>query len=172
MKPAKGYLAVDGTFFDDLIDCELYEADMQLGSSLTEQGIDAERFMGIAFKLFGQIQRWYHAKQSTENRDRNRETQGAEQGDENQSEDNIVSSFDSGSEEDVTSVFEQQVGLSEPVREVGGGISAEAISYISEELGLRVRRSDASSLRSSPVVATVEIPKPPGTYAGKRSEDV
>lgn len=61
VKQAQGFLASDGTFFTDEGGAERYEAEQILVDTLTEQGIDPEKFLKLVDEHHAKVTRYIEA---------------------------------------------------------------------------------------------------------------
>lgn len=191
MKPTEGFLAEDGTFFESSIDCELYEATNALDAQLVKMGIDPDAFKTALGGSYAEANRWVNAviakgvpdssKPQVKEKVRDRDWKpipGAgtaepdDPGPDYDIPDDLGPSEHADAEDVAEAVFEQPLSFSEPMSPMGSGLSAEAISYLGKELGIRVRGSDAPSLRSRPDLAVMEGAETKGPRDGERAEDI
>lgn len=132
MKPATGFTTDDGTFFEDAVDAEFYEASQALEDHCIERQVDHTKLSAIITQVPHIIRRYLDAYQALQTRPDSGDT----------STDPSLGD-DLGGEEASSPVLEQSVGEYEPMPDLGSGVSTTAVPIRRKSNGPRGRRNDA-----------------------------
>lgn len=118
MKPVKGFTANDGTFFENELDAELYEAEEVLEALCESHGVDPVAFKAMVIASYGPTMRYINAYQAQAGGEKTPDWYDSYQNKQRDATD-VSSSIDTGTEIDATSVQQQPPSRREHVRPVG-----------------------------------------------------
>lgn len=164
MKQAQGFVTFDGTFFEKQEEALLHEAEMRLRQALISSApeVKVERFMAVLFEVRNEAGEYINAyaaayppkpDQQAEVEDR------AEIDDGLSAEAPASQGHISSAEEDLAALLKLPTRGPGHVPDVGSGSRTEKVQERRSEHGSRVRRTDASGVRSRKDMATKQSPE-------------
>lgn len=164
MRPVKGYLSDDGTYFDNAEDAELYDAMHGVKYAVeTKCRANPRNVFIVLDTCADEIRRYLDAKANQAKADSSYDPQEPFEinwaaGYLAECSNGPVSSDiyhpDNFGPNDLTSVLKFSPNVNEPMPDLGGSVGTEAIPDTGTVDGVGSGRSDASSVRSDPYLAT------------------
>jgi len=189
-RSVKGFLADDGTFFNNQDEVELYEALNGLRFASENVGADPNKLMIIVDAIGPQIRRYLDAKESYNKAERGTGSI-EESGELAQEQFDKLGTYTKWAdrareaapltintaeflkpETGVTPVQQQPADEREHVPDVGSGERTEAVSDKCEEHGAGVRSAHARSVRSRPYMATTSTAALDTARKGRGGQDI
>lgn len=189
-RSVKGFLADDGTFFNNQDEVELYEALNGLRFATESVGADPNKLMIIVDAIGPQIRRYLDAKESYNKAERGTGSI-EESGELTQEQFDKLGTYTKWAdragetasltintaeflkpETGVTPVQQQPTDEREHVPDVGGGLGAEKIPDNSQVDGSGVRITNARSVRSRPYMATTSTAALDTARKGRGGQDI
>jgi len=154
MKMAQGYVTDDGTFFESKMEAGLHEAESHLRAKLAieyNDGVDPDKFLAIVIMLMPELWGYinaYHAADTSKQHQQAEVEDRAEVADSGKTESVENLGHVSSAEEDLAALLKLPTRGPSHVSNVGSGPRTEEVPKRREEHGPRVRRANASGVRS------------------------